>query len=75
MDVIRLVLGRKEFVLLIFDDAGDVFLEFIFVLAWNETLTTLNSKDKMDIELCVGVRHLYVAPTELRILFGLGSPG
>ena len=40
----------------LFDDAHDITVEFVFMLFWDEGLSTLNGEDNVyvDLRICVG---------------------
>ena len=60
------------------DDAGDIFVDFIFVLFWNKGLSSFDGENDVNVELGIGVSHdvfplgnfSHVAPLGLG-LFGL----
>ena len=39
------------------DDAGDVFVEFIFVLFWDKGLSSFDSKNDVSVKLGIGISH------------------
>ena len=39
------------------DDAGDISMEFGFMLFWDEGLSRFDSKDDVNVELRVGICH------------------
>ena len=49
------------------DDAGHVFLKFVVMLSLDQALPSLHSENNLDVDLGVGIRHFYVAPTELGV--------
>ena len=57
MHVVRHIVDRDEFLPLMGDDAGDVFLQFIVPVHRDEALASLHRKDDLDIDLRVGVGH------------------
>src|SRR5204863_370809 len=57
VNVIWFVFDRDKFVLLVLDDSRDVHLQFGLVVAGNEARATFDRENKMDVELCVGIRH------------------
>jgi len=57
MSVIRHAMNRQELLSAMGDDAGDVFVQLLFKFRSNETLSSFDGKDDLDIDLCVGVCH------------------
>ena len=61
----------NDFLFPVCDDAGDISVEFGFVLFWDERLPRFDGKDDVYVELGVGVCHRsaliiaeYTAPLE-----------
>ena len=59
MNVIRHRVNLNHLLLFVSDDAGNIFVEFIFVFFGDDGLSSLNGKDDVYIELSVGICHLY----------------
>ena len=55
--MIRHIVDGEQLLALSRDDAGHVLLQLIVVLALNQVLSALNSKNDMDVNLRVGVGH------------------
>jgi hypothetical protein len=65
--VIGHVVDGDEFLFLTGHDTGDVFLEFVIVSRWNQTLSAFDSKHDVNVNLGVRVGHpnKMSLPTEL----------
>ena len=57
MNVIRHAIDRDQFLTLISDDAGDVFVQFLVELGCDARLAVLNREDRLNVDLREGVGH------------------
>jgi len=71
MQMIRHIVYGDQFLPLTGNDTGNVLLEFVVVLGFDETLPPFNRENNVDIDLRVGICHgcSNVAPTELGVIF------
>ncbi len=51
------VINGDEFLALGRNDAGHVFLQFVFVLGLDEVLASLNGENGVNVDLSIGVGH------------------
>jgi len=70
MQMVWHVVYGDQLVLLSRDDTGNVFLLFIIMFRHNETLSALDGKNDMDVNLRIGVGHARKMP----LLTELGNP-
>ena len=57
MDVIGHRVDLDDLLFPVGDDAGDISVEFGFVLFWDEGLSRFDGKDDMYVELGIGICH------------------
>ena len=74
VNVVGFVFDCDKLVLLVFDDSCYVLLQFIFVFARYQALAAFHSKDEVDVELCVGVRHNISLLRSFEKIFALSPP-
>ena len=59
MNMIRHGIDLNDGLIFAVDDAGDIFVEFIFVWFWDRGLSSFDSENDVNVELGVCVCHLY----------------
>ena len=57
MCMIRHAIDRNQFLPFSCNDSGYVFLQLFAALGGNHTRTTGNREDRVQMNLCIGVRH------------------
>ena len=62
MEMIGHAIDGDHFVGFVLDDPRDVFVKFRLPFGMDQAFPVLYCKDKLDVELCVGIGHGSIVP-------------
>ena len=57
MNMVRHRVNPNNCLILAVDDAGNIFVKFVFVLFWDKGLSSFDSENDMNVKLGIGISH------------------